>query len=288
MNRIALAAVSTLALTASSLADFATLIDSTTIIDNIPIGTIGGEDGFGSPHFAVNRGDGINSGFIDAAVLLYDFGGTTGVSSATLTLDIDTIWAEDGLDPTIELFTYGDSDTIIQLTDINLGAGTVRDSFQYTRFGSRVIDVTAAVNDALATSQFVGFRFQNERSPFELPNVLEGIHYNPISLEFEPGGFSLGLSGFCPGQITASASGATSGGTVAFIFASGTGSVTIPSGVCAGTQLGLNGSAQLIGTATANANGDATISGNAPAVACGGFVQALDVSTCTPSNVEGL
>ncbi len=181
--------------------DFATLVDQTTIIDNIPIGSIGPEDSFGNPGFALNRGDGISSGFIDAAVLSYDFGTVASVLSATLTLNVDTLWAEAGIDPTIEMFAYAD-DGVIQLTDIFLGADTVYDSFTYITTQIRSIDVTAAVNDALAGSQYVGIRFENSRSPFELPNVLEGIHYaNNSVLEFTipgPGSWALlGLAGLC-------------------------------------------------------------------------------------------
>ena len=179
--------------------DFATLVGQTTIIDNVPIGSIGPEDGFGNPGFAVNRGDGNSSGFIDAAVLSYDFGTVTSVLSATLTLNVDTLWAEAGIDPTIEMFAYAD-DGVIQLTDIFLGADTVYDSFTYITTQIRSIDVTTAVNDALAGSQYMGIRFENSRSPFELPNVLEGIHYADNSvLEFTipgPGSWALlGLVG---------------------------------------------------------------------------------------------
>lgn len=104
------------------------------------------------------------------------------------------------------------------------------------------------------------------------------------------GGLSLTVTGSCPGQMSVAVSGATPGGTVAFIRAFGTGSCVIPGGPCGGTQLGLscNGAA-LVGTDTADANGNASISGNAPAAACGrAFVQALDVTTCTTSNVEAI
>lgn len=99
------------------------------------------------------------------------------------------------------------------------------------------------------------------------------------------GGFNLSLSGNCPGAVTASTTGATAGGTVAYIFGLNTGSTTIPSGPCAGTQLGIQGSVQLVGTDTADGSGNSSLSGNAPNAACGRFLQALDVSTCSTSNV---
>jgi len=97
----------------------------------------------------------------------------------------------------------------------------------------------------------------------------------------------LGLTGNCPGRLDARATGATFGGNVAFIYARGTGNVMIPSGPCAGTRLGLNATAQLAALVNADSNGTATLSRNASANVCGGAIvlQAVDMTTCTPSNV---
>lgn len=100
------------------------------------------------------------------------------------------------------------------------------------------------------------------------------------------GGLSLSVSGACPGSITVEVSGATPNGLVAFAGAVGTGNFVVPGGPCAGTQLGLNGTARLVGTATADAAGELTISRNVGAGACGAFLQAVDASTCGTSNVE--
>ncbi len=101
---------------------------------------------------------------------------------------------------------------------------------------------------------------------------------------------SLVASGSCPGRMTLTASGNTPGGTVAFVRATGVGSQRIPNNnPCAGTILGLNQTATLVGTRTADAQGVATISGTVPPIACGRiFVQAIDVQTCLTSNVRGL
>lgn len=110
------------------------------------------------------------------------------------------------------------------------------------------------------------------------------------NLEFETGGFGLSLAGACPGPVTLTASGATPGGAVAFLYAFGTGSFAIPPGFpCAGTVLGLDSSVRLGGTASASAGGTATLSASAPAAACGRvFLQAVDLSSCATSNVLGL
>jgi len=101
---------------------------------------------------------------------------------------------------------------------------------------------------------------------------------------------SLTAAGPCPGQMTLTARGNTPGGTVAFARAMGIGSQQIPNGnPCAGTLLGLNQTAMLVGTRTADGQGVAAISGNVPANACGRiFVQAIDVQTCLTSNVLGI
>lgn len=103
------------------------------------------------------------------------------------------------------------------------------------------------------------------------------------------GGINLSLSGNCPGTITADVTGATPGGFVGFVYAFGTGNFVIPGGVCAGTELGLDNTTTLAGVATANGAGEASLSGNVPSGACGNvFIQAVDASTCSTSNVEGV
>ncbi len=101
------------------------------------------------------------------------------------------------------------------------------------------------------------------------------------------GGLSLTITGACPGNVTLTADNATPGANVAFIYAFGPGSVSIPSGPCAGTVLGLNRTATLLRAVRADGSGTARTSGTAPPAACGRvFVQALDISNCATSNVE--
>ncbi|KAA3607268.1 MAG: hypothetical protein DWQ01_16365 [Planctomycetota bacterium] len=111
-----------------------------------------------------------------------------------------------------------------------------------------------------------------------------------LAFKGEPG-FTLDIQGPCPGNVTAVVSGASANGNVAIIYAFGTGSFTIPNGfACAGTVLGLSSNnITLLTTITADANGDASLPGGVPAGACGNVaVQALDLATCTPSNVVNL
>jgi len=101
------------------------------------------------------------------------------------------------------------------------------------------------------------------------------------------GGLSLSVAGACPGNLTLTANNATPGANVAFIYAFGPGSVSIPSGPCAGTRLGLNGTATLLRAVRADGGGTARTSGTAPPAACGRvLIQALDTANCATSNVE--
>lgn len=96
----------------------------------------------------------------------------------------------------------------------------------------------------------------------------------------------LNLTGSCPGLYTVDVANATSGGRVALIFGLREGTTIIPpSFECAGVQLGVSGSVQIATTAVADMNGSVQIQRNAPAVACGGVLQVIDVATCSTSNV---
>jgi len=111
--------------------------------------------------------------------------------------------------------------------------------------------------------------------------VLAGNASGPRPLE-------LTVTGSCPGVLSVKASGATPGGQVAFLRASGLGSQVVPPGKpCAGTGLGLDETVKLLTIATADADGVAVIGGMAPPDFCGTFVQAVDASRCTTSDVEG-
>ncbi len=113
------------------------------------------------------------------------------------------------------------------------------------------------------------------------------VEFDDVKLNASPigGGLKLTIDSNCPnaGKATLTASGG-SGGTIAFIYATGTGNVTIPNNLpCPGVTLGLNKTAKMAGTAKGN---PAVFQGNAPAGACGRiYVQALDLKTCALSNV---
>lgn len=106
------------------------------------------------------------------------------------------------------------------------------------------------------------------------------------------GGYSLTLTGTCPGPVTVSWSGAQPGGRQALLFASIRGSFRIPQGQpCAGTVLGLGSNQLRIVTPPgvfSTGNGSGSLQGNAGPAVCGGFLQLIQAGNCQTSNVAGL
>ncbi len=100
------------------------------------------------------------------------------------------------------------------------------------------------------------------------------------------GGYTCEITGTCPGNIDVNWSGAQPNKTQGIVFASNTGSFTINSGACAGTQLGLGTrNLQLVRT-IGTGSGAGSIGRAVGAGACGGFVQLVTVaSPCEASSV---
>ncbi len=93
-------------------------------------------------------------------------------------------------------------------------------------------------------------------------------------------------TGTCPGTLTWTISGATPNGTIVCLIADGCGRFVIPAGnPCAGTVTGLDSTARVVNVSTADPQGNAVISQNVGAGACGKPVQLLDLTTCKISNV---
>lgn len=94
-------------------------------------------------------------------------------------------------------------------------------------------------------------------------------------------------SGSCPGAMTLNLTHFTPGGSVVLLTSGHTGSVAVPAGPCAGavSGLGLPG-IRIRATVTADANGGYTRTLSFPPAVCGTqHVQALDMATCTFSNL---
>jgi hypothetical protein len=97
-------------------------------------------------------------------------------------------------------------------------------------------------------------------------------------------GPTLTATGTCPGTATITVGGATPGASVQIWASKRAGSTTITSGACSGTMLNL-GKARLLTTATADANGNATVQIRLNSKRCGQLLQAVDLSDCAISNV---
>jgi hypothetical protein len=98
---------------------------------------------------------------------------------------------------------------------------------------------------------------------------------------------TLSASGACPGIIDLDSSGLS--GDYALISASGPGSVATPGGPCAGTMLALSPAGLAFrGVHRSDGAGMGSISPSIPAVACGAFVQIIDLGTCETSGAVEL
>ncbi len=97
----------------------------------------------------------------------------------------------------------------------------------------------------------------------------------------------LSIAGACPGSVSLSLATATSIGSVAFGWGTSEGSVTLPRGPCAGTEIGL-ADPNLLAVLTADLTRPISLDRTVSAGACGLFLHALDVTTCIPSNVASV
>lgn len=89
----------------------------------------------------------------------------------------------------------------------------------------------------------------------------------------------------CPGFMRVDASGASASGPVAFVVSSGLGRVRLSGFPCQGTVLPIQPPMQVVRVANADLSGRASIAGFASRSVCGGVLVAVDVSSCTVSNV---
>ncbi|MFG0329341.1 MAG: hypothetical protein ACF8PN_05515 [Phycisphaerales bacterium] len=116
------------------------------------------------------------------------------------------------------------------------------------------------------------FPYRLECSPPIISTIIVG----------DPGDIELFASGNCPGMMTATATDATPGDTVYFIYGFSAGSTAVPG--CGGLSVDLN-NPKIIDSIVADENGNASITGFAPPAACGAaIVQAVETGACRKSN----
>lgn len=104
----------------------------------------------------------------------------------------------------------------------------------------------------------------------------------------EIAGPSISLAGSCPGAATLTGSNMTAGGVVYVAKSLAAGSYAIPGGSCVGTVVPV-ASPEILFVVNADANGDVTIPGNIPAIACGLVsVIGFDLASCQATNTIAL
>ncbi|MFT4626501.1 MAG: hypothetical protein ACI8PZ_005178 [Myxococcota bacterium] len=101
------------------------------------------------------------------------------------------------------------------------------------------------------------------------------------------GGPILSISGACPGPMAVSASGLTPGGMAAVLRGSGPGSDVMPAGPCRGGASGLSGLAYVT-TVPVDGRGNVSAMPTISGPLCGQYVQFVDATACTLTNLAEL
>ena len=96
---------------------------------------------------------------------------------------------------------------------------------------------------------------------------------------------ALSITGSCPGRITITATGLSPGGSMQIWSGRNQGSTIVNNGPCAGTTVDI-ARGRVLGTRTADANGNLSLRLNTDETTCGRLFQLLDLTTCTTSNVS--
>lgn len=103
------------------------------------------------------------------------------------------------------------------------------------------------------------------------------------------GGYTCTVTGTCPGTVNVAWENATPSRQQGIVFASNTGSFSIPNGPCQGTVLGLGTRNLRLVNTIPTGNGSGNVNGNAGAGACGGYLQLVTVANpCEASTVDQL
>lgn len=97
----------------------------------------------------------------------------------------------------------------------------------------------------------------------------------------------LSVTGLCPGSVTLRLTGATPNRSVGLLWGTAAGSTPVPSGPCAGTELGLADPA-LAGVRLADRDGALSFTRPLGAGQCDRLLQVLDATTCQLSEVVAL
>lgn len=99
------------------------------------------------------------------------------------------------------------------------------------------------------------------------------------------GGYTLDVTGPCPGTVTVAWSGATPSVQQGIVYGDNLGTTVIPGGPCTGTSLGVQGNVRLIRT-LGTGGGSGSVNGNAGSGACGHYLQLIEAGSCNTSNPD--
>ncbi len=136
-----------------------------------------------------------------------------------------------------------------------------------------------------ADGRFVAFHSSSNSLDWGVTNHFWDIFVH--DREFDGGPPQLNIVGTCPGTASVSVTDAAPNGRVAFAGSADEGSFTQPSDPCAGVELGLDAS-DLPGVLRADNSAVIAHDEDVGVDDCGLFVQALDLTTCEPSNVASV
>ncbi len=156
-------------------------------------------------------------------------------------------------------------------------------------------DPTGIAVDGLGAAYAAGSTGKHGFTPFpttagalqELHSDATGSFQDGYITRFAPLGPKITASGVCPGEVALDISRNTPNGPVAILGSGSEGMFTVLSGSCAGIELGLD-SPRLLVVLFADSNGEFSATPTVGPLACGRFLQAADVTTCTPSNTAQL
>lgn len=137
-----------------------------------------------------------SSSYVDAVVMIFDFGDVGSVSGATLSLPLERFYTQ-GKQVLLELVAFPDNgeinltdyaaSTLIPVAEFNPVVLANGDSSATLTF-----DVTGAVNANLPFSRYVGFRIKNKAVPSDVTDSFpgyNGVKFRPLySLEYSVGG----------------------------------------------------------------------------------------------------
>lgn len=133
--------------------------------------------------------------YVDAAVMVFDFGDRKSVSSAILSLPVDALFPRGGKAP-LQVYSFAD-DGSIDLFDYKAGGSLPVAEFDAMQLtggnpaATITLDVTGAVNAILPGSRYVGLRVQSTAVPEEVTAgfpAWTGVKFRPLySLDYSVG-----------------------------------------------------------------------------------------------------